>query len=146
MRKNTHFWKIFMSRGQQRCVAAFTNKGEKEQNFIEPEKLEQTFEELGIKNQAQITLFEIPKNFNEGMDEGDEGGEEEFEEMEEGAEGEAADGEDQGEGEAAEGAEEGAAGDNQPLGLATVVEEAEDPNQTKKASDVLFNDPNDVPG
>ena len=135
-----------MSRGQQRCVAAFTNKGEKEQNFIEPEKLEQTFEELGIKNQAQITLFEIPKNFNEGMDEGDEGGEEEFEEMEEGAEGEAADGEDQGEGEAAEGAEEGAAGDNQPLGLATVVEEAEDPNQTKKASDVLFNDPNDVPG
>lgn len=95
MRKNTHFWKIFMSRtfmssGQNRCVAAFLNKGEKEQQFIEPDQLEQTFEDLGITNQCQITLYEIPRNLDEELDEGDEGGEEEFEEMDEAAEGEAA--------------------------------------------------------
>ena len=77
MKKNTHFWKIFMSRGQNRCVAAFVNKGQKEQHFIEPDQLEQTFEDLGITNQSQITLYEIPTKLDELLDEGDEGGEEE---------------------------------------------------------------------
>jgi len=76
-----------------------------------------------MTNQAQITLYEIPKIFNEDMDEGDEGGEEELEEYEEGAE-EAAGG---------EGANDGGAPDQmivdptaQP-GLATLIEEPEDP-------------------
>lgn len=117
-----------MSRGQHRCVAAFLNKGDKEQVFIEPDQLEQTFEELGITNQSQITLFEIPKNLNEDMDEGDEGGEEEMDEMDE-------------EAEAGEGAEGDQANQENAQELAQVVEEPpEDPNVQKKASDVLFND------
>ena len=65
------------------------------------------------------------------MNERDESG---LEERTDGAEGEAAKYEDQGKGEAALGFDEEAAADNQPHGLAPVIEATDDPKQTNKAS------------
>lgn len=132
LRKASHFWKIFMTRGQNKCIAGFLNKGDPETTFIAPDNLEKTFEEIGIANNCQITLFEIrgiPSQVSNLGEEGEmemEEMEAEIDEMEEGA------GEVQAEGEVAA-----------VEGVAQVVEESEDADIKKKASDVLFNDQND---
>ena len=135
LRKNTHFWKIFMTRGQNKCIVGFVNKGEnKETTYIAPDDLDKSFLDNGVSNLCQITLYDITRiNLNENDE--DEGGEFEMEEnefdgdenMEEGAEGKAAEGEEQ-------------PPAKEDEGVAQVVEESEDADNKKKASDVLFND------
>ena len=92
LRKASHFWKIFMTRGQNKCIAGFLNKGDPETTFIAPDNLDKTFEEIGIANNCQITLFEIRGIPDQQSILGEEGEmemeemEAEIDEMEEGAE------------------------------------------------------------
>lgn len=126
-----------MSRGQNKCIAGFLNKGDAENTYVAPDELEKSFAENGVANNCLITLYsfvkELESNFGEEGEHEQEEMEAEIEEMVEGEQdGEAAEGD---EAKDAEGGDEG--------GVAQVVEESEDADIKKKASDVLFNDQNE---
>lgn len=64
-----------------------TNKNEDDDIPIPPESYNQSFEQLGIYDKAQIVLYNMANIYSqEGDEEGEEEGEEEMEELEENAE------------------------------------------------------------
>ena len=63
LRKNTHFWRTFMTRGQHKCIVSAQNKGSEEETiYISPEDLDKTYQENGIATNCVITLFEFRGN------------------------------------------------------------------------------------
>jgi len=86
-----------MSRGQNKCIAGFLNKGDPENTYVAPDELEKSFAENGVANNSLITLYEFNKGIDSDMGEEGEHEQEEMEaEIEEMVEGEQ-------DGEAAEG-------------------------------------------
>jgi hypothetical protein len=86
MLKRTHFWRRLHS-GNNKYIILVTNKNEEDDIPIPPESYNQTFEQLGICDKAQIVLYNMANIYSqEGDEEGEEEGEEEIEELEENAE------------------------------------------------------------
>jgi hypothetical protein len=86
MIKRTHFWRRLHS-GNNKYIIMVTNKSEEDDIAIPPESYNQTFEQLGIVDKAQIVLYNMANIYSQDADEeGEEEGEEEIEELEENAE------------------------------------------------------------
>ena len=86
MKKNTHFWKQFMSGSTPKCLMMIQNKGQDEGEVILPENFNKDFMFNNIFDRAQVTLYEIskiPQNDDSEIEDYEEGGEDENEEIEE---------------------------------------------------------------
>ena len=86
MKRNTHFWKQFMTGTTPKCLMMVQNKGQDEGEVVHPENFGKDFYSNNIFDKAQVTLYEIskiPQNDDDEFEDYDEGGEDENEEMEE---------------------------------------------------------------
>mmetsp|Transcript_27996 Transcript_27996/g.42321 ORF Transcript_27996/g.42321 Transcript_27996/m.42321 type:complete len:691 (-) Transcript_27996:29-2101(-) len=153
LRKRTHFWKQFMSKGQEKCVVFVQYKNESiDQHPIEPQDLGKAFIENKVDHQSTLMLVELRNMKDSDDEEEEEIGEEGEAEMEEQEEEQ----EEQEEKEAPAEAEPEANGHNdneepknsqqsvkkpsqQPSPKKESPPEKEQEETEKKASDVLFN-------
>ena len=84
MRKQTHFWRQFIVRGQPKAFVQIKYKGNRDDEFIPPDSLDKSFQDNNVATDSTLNLVEM-RSFHmpAESDAPDEEGEEEHEEMEE---------------------------------------------------------------
>lgn len=58
LRKNTHFWRTFMMRGQHKCIVSIQNKGDEDTIYVAPDDINKSFIDNGVYKSCQISLIE----------------------------------------------------------------------------------------